>query len=82
LLGGPANGPAGAVGMAQVMFFLFFLFISQILTLYYLIIFLYLQITKASPRLTPYRLKDKKGSVALSCLIALKTMLGTERLVV
>jgi hypothetical protein len=41
------------------------------LTLYYCYIFLFLYITKASPRLTLYHLKGKKG---VRRLIALKTM--------
>jgi hypothetical protein len=51
-------------------FFCFLLFWPYIIGLYY-DIFLFLYITKASPRLTLYRLKDKKG---VRRLIALKTM--------
>jgi hypothetical protein len=50
--------------LTHVVFFASFLFFSPFLTLYYWIyfyIFLFLHITKASPRLTPYRLKGKKG---------------------
>jgi hypothetical protein len=70
---GQLMGQLGWLGMTHVMFFVF---ISQFLALYYWIIFLYLHITKASPCLTPYRLKDKKGAVALSRLIALKIMIS------
>jgi hypothetical protein len=50
------HGPAGG-GPCDV----FFVFSSPCLALYYWIIVLYLRITKASSRLTPYHLKDKKG---------------------
>jgi hypothetical protein len=49
---------------AHVMFFVFsFLFypFSLVLLNYIPIFFLFLYINKASPRLTPYRLKGKKG---------------------
>jgi hypothetical protein len=35
--------------------------------------------SKTLPCITPYRLKDKKGSIALSHLIVLKTMSKTTR---
>jgi hypothetical protein len=41
-------------------------------------IFLYSYIIKASPRVTPYHLKGKKGSGALGRLIALKTMVSSD----
>jgi hypothetical protein len=57
---GPANGPHGLAqdGPSNV-FFSFFS--SFFLTLYCYYIFLFLHITKASPRLMLYRLKGKKG---------------------
>jgi hypothetical protein len=61
-------GPVGD-GPGDVFFSFFFLF--SFLALNYWIIFLYLHITKASPRLAPYHLKDKKG---VCRLIALKTI--------
>jgi hypothetical protein len=56
--------------------FSFLLFFWPCIIRLYSNIFLFLYITKASPRLTLYRLKGKKGSVALSRLIALKTMVS------
>jgi hypothetical protein len=58
----------------------FFLFFSPFLALYYWTIFsififlyfLFLYITKALPRLTPYRLKDKKGVYRLETPCRLK----------
>jgi hypothetical protein len=55
--------------MAHLIFFLFF---SSFLTLYYFYIFLFLYITKVSPRLAPYRLKDKKGACRLDSPYRLK----------
>jgi hypothetical protein len=49
--------------MAHLMLFLFFLFFffwHCIIGLYFYI-FLFLHITRASPHLTPYHLKGKKG---------------------
>jgi hypothetical protein len=61
---------------AHVMFFRFFFsFLPfSLVLLNYIPFFLFLYINKASPRLTLYRLKGKKGSIALRRLIALKTM--------
>jgi hypothetical protein len=47
--------------MAHLMFFYFFFSFLLFFTLYYSYIFLFLHITKASLRLTLYRLKGKKG---------------------
>jgi hypothetical protein len=66
------DGPAdGLHGLADVSF----LFFSSFLALYYWTIFLFLHIRKASPRLTLYRLKGKKG---VRRLISLKIMLLTH----
>jgi hypothetical protein len=70
---GPADGLHGLTEVGPYDVFSFLLFWPCIIGLYFYI-FLFFHITKASPRLTPYRLKGKKGSIALSRLIALKTM--------
>jgi hypothetical protein len=44
-----------------------------------LIFLIFIYITKASPRLTLYRLKDKRGLVALCRLTALITMIKGEK---
>jgi hypothetical protein len=66
---GPADGLHGLAEDGPSDFFLFF---SSFLTLYYFYIFLFLYITKASPRLAPYRLKDKKGACRLDSPYRLK----------
>jgi hypothetical protein len=61
---GPADGLHGLAEVGPCDIFCFFFLFSPFLTLYYWIyfyIFLFLHITKASSRLTPYRLKGKKG---------------------
>jgi hypothetical protein len=61
----------GQLGMAHVMIFCFVLFcfvFSFLFSFFGLVLLDYISI------FTYYRLKDKKGSVALSHLIALKTM--------
>jgi hypothetical protein len=61
---GPADGLHGLAEVGPCDIFCFFSVFSPFLTLYYWIyfyIFLFLHITKASPRLTPYHLKGKKG---------------------
>jgi hypothetical protein len=61
---GPADGLHGLAEVGPCDIFCFFSVFSPFLTLYYWIyfyIFLFLHITKASPCLTPYRLKGKKG---------------------
>jgi hypothetical protein len=69
-------GQLGWDGSSDV--YLFFSFYFSILAFYYWIILLYLHITKMLLRLTPYHLRDKKGSIALSQLIDLKTMTVTS----
>jgi hypothetical protein len=61
---GPADGFHGLAEVGPCDIFCFFSVFSPFLTLYYWIffyIFLFLHITKASPRFTPDRLKGKKG---------------------
>jgi hypothetical protein len=61
--------------MAHVMFFFIFLFFSPFLASiidYISIYFLFLHISKTSPRLTPYRLKGKKGVCRLETPYRLK----------
>jgi hypothetical protein len=69
----------GQLEMAQVMFFFSFFFLFSFLALNYWIIFLYLHITKASPRLAPYHLKDKKGVCRLESPYRLKNYCQKSR---
>jgi hypothetical protein len=67
MIHGPVDGPHGLVEDGPSDVFSFFFSFLLFFTLYYSYIFLFLHITKASPRLTLYRLKGKKGAgVALS----------------
>jgi hypothetical protein len=67
VVGGGIRGPDGLHGLEDgpcdvfsfLFSFLFFFFGLVLLEYFY--IFLFLHITKASPHLTPYRLKGKKG---------------------
>jgi hypothetical protein len=65
VVGGGIRGPDGLHGLdgpcdVFSFFFSFLLFWPCIIRVYFYI-FLFLHITKASPHLTPYRLKGKKG---------------------
>jgi hypothetical protein len=71
---GPADGLHGLAEVGPCDIFVSFLFFSPFLTFIigYFYIFLFLHITKASPRLTPYRLKGKKGVCRLESPYRLK----------
>jgi hypothetical protein len=71
---GPADGLMDWQKMVHLMFFSFLFSFLLFLTLHYSYIFLFLHITKASPRLTLYRLKDKKGVRRLESPYRLKTV--------
>jgi hypothetical protein len=59
---GPVDGPHGLAEDGPSDVFCFFFSFLLFFTLYYSYIFLFLHITKTSPRLTLYCLKGKKGA--------------------
>jgi hypothetical protein len=69
---GPVDGPHGLAEDGPSDVFSFFFSFLLFFTLYYSYIFLFLHITKASPRLTLYRLKGKKGGRRLESPYRLK----------
>jgi hypothetical protein len=69
---GPVDGPHGLAEDDPSDVFSFFFSFLLFFTLYYSYIFLFLHITKASPRLTLYRLKGKKGTRRLESPYRLK----------